>query len=583
MKNRIHRITTWFSSRKLKQKVRSLFVMILCIYFLILILVYIFVVRGDMKEYAREANHNMLASMSSNLETVIANVSTVSKWIMNSREVRTYLTEGSGDLQGLSYDALSKVYDFTISEQYVSSIYIFRNDGKYIDISNGRTVVDLIGMKEAGWYQEVSDKAGAYLIRINGDGVFENQSGKPLISFIRMINDVQTQQPIGLLVMNYSTEILSSTYAEIPEERRSFGYLDEQGQVLCGAEMPEGFQQEKLPEKKGFYAMELSDHVSLYGYSIPHAPLTAVSYEKMDIYSYVSSQSIFIIVLFLVVTGSGLILIGLFISFYITKPVERLVQSMDSVKSGWLKRVSLNLPDDEIGHLKDSYNNMLVEVNRLIAELVDKETAIQKAEIEALQEQIKPHFLYNTLDTIGYLALEKPGEEVYDAIETLGNFYRTFLSKGSSEIPLRDEIQIVKNYLKLQALRYEDTFTDEYRISEKLLDIKVPKLFLQPLVENALYHGVRLKGERGLIRISAFEESECIFVSVYDTGVGMSASQIEGLMKEEGKSFGLRKTIERIGTYYGISDVYEIHSEEGYFCEVVIKIPLVQKEGFSHV
>lgn len=584
MKEIFYRGMEWFSSRKLKQKVRSLFIVIMCAYFLLFLFIYLFVVRGSTKKYMAETNYNMLLSVSTSLDREMISASTVSKWIMNSQQVRDYL-KGDADAQSTSaYDALASIYEFTTSEAHISSVYLFKNNGEYIHIANGMTSVDEELIASEAWYQEIHDKAGAYTIRINGDGAFQTVSGKTVISFIRRINDPQSQKPIGLLVMNYSTEILQDTYQEMMDGERKFGYFDYNGQAICGDEvLLENSTHISVNEAEEFLVQELDNGRILYSYRIMGTPFVVASYEDVNIYSYVSAQSLFLVAAFVVMTALSLVLIGLFMSFYITKPVERLVQSMDNVKSGWFKRVSLKLPNDEIGQLKDSYNNMLVEINQLIEEVVEKETAIQQAEIEALQEQIKPHFLYNTLDTIAYLALEKPSEEVYDAIETLGDFYRKFLSKGSHEISVRDEIEIIRNYLKLQKLRYEDVFEDEYDLQKELMGIAVPKLILQPIVENSLYHGVRLKGEKGIIRISVYEKESRLCISVYDTGVGMSEEDIASLMSKEHKSVGLRKTIERIRTYYGIEDVYEIKSRKGYHCEVIFKLPLWREEVINHV
>lgn len=188
-------------------------------------------------------------------------------------------------------------------------------------------------------------------------------------------------------------------------------------------------------------------------------------------------------------------LINTYIAQNVIYPIQRLVDSMTEVQNGWLHRVSMNVNDDEIGLLKNSYNAMLIEINQLIEELLQKEKTLRMAELDALQEQMKPHFLYNTLDMIRYMALENRTDEVYNMLETLGNFYRRFLSKGSTDLSLGEEIEIVKSYLTLQRTRFEDIFTDEYEIEEGLSSIRVPRLILQPLVENSIYHGIRPKGE----------------------------------------------------------------------------------------
>jgi len=574
MKNRLHKMIVWFSSRKLKQKVRSLFVVIMCAYFLMFFSVYQFVLKRNTQEYIRETNMNLLYSMSSNTESVIKNINMVSKWIMNSQSVKEYLKSDEGRSSAIAYKALDSMYDFIIDEKYLSSVYIFKMNMEHLNISNGRTIIDKDILKMEEWQEQLITKSGFYVVSTNGGGAFKAQTGRPLISFMRVINDSQTQRPIGFLVMNYTADILSETYNNVMDGNKSFGYFDD-NLMLSGDE-----ELEKIYED---YQDTGNDKARIYKNPIANTPFMGVVYEQQDVYSYISNESLMILMLLLLITGMSLILIGLFISNYITKPIERLVQSMDSVKQGWLKRVSIDLPNDEMGHLKDSYNNMLVEVNRLIDELVEKETAIQRAELEVLQEQIKPHFLYNTLDTIGYLALEKPGEDVYDAIETMGLFYRRFLSKGSKEIALLEEVEIVRNYLKLQALRYKNTFEDVYDIDENVAGVMVPKLILQPLVENSLYHGVRLKGEQGLIRIRAYQEDAFVHISIYDSGVGMTLEQISKIMTEEGKSFGLKRTIERIQTYYEQENIYEIKSQVGYYCEVVIRIPMQGREGIIHV
>jgi two-component system sensor histidine kinase YesM len=241
--------------------------------------------------------------------------------------------------------------------------------------------------------------------------------------------------------------------------------------------------------------------------------------------------------------------------------------------------------------LEADYNDLIDHVNELIETLVEKEKVLQKAEMRVLQEQIKPHFLYNSIETIGFLALEAGADNVHDALETMGRFYRNFLSKGGRDIPFSREITIVKDYLSLQKLRYGDIIEDEYDITKEAEDFIVPKLILQPLVENSIYHGIRLKGEKGLIRISGRVSDGCLYVVVRDTGVGMSQEQIDEILSgekrsgnDEDKSFGLWGTIERIRIYCDDRDCVNIRSEIGEFTEIEIKIPDVtglQERGYE--
>ena len=579
MDTKFGRITQWFSKKKLSQKVRILFILILCIYFVLTILVYYFVIHRGARDYIVESNFNRLLAISNTFQMEIESTNTVSKWIINSQEIRNFLRSDEDGTSLLATDAISAIHEFTLYENFLSSVYIFNNDWDSIHVSNVVTQVDYERLMTRQWVQEIEDKAGGYVLRLNGGGeAFIPASGRTLISFIRQINDVHTQQPIGVLVMNYSAEMLGGSFHDLGDERGNLAYFTVDGTFIGGNE--EFGELYALLEWGGEENLfQTINNITIYRHHIPGTPFVIASFEASRFVDYISFEGMVLLGVFIFITIISLVVLGLFISHYITKPIERLAHSMGQVKSGWFKRVSINLADDEVGHLKDNYNEMLVELNRLIEQLIEKEKTAQKANFVAMQEQIKPHFLYNTLETIGYLALEKPREEVYEAVESLGAFYRKFLSSGETEITLGDELEVIKNYLQLQKLRYENIFSDEYHIQdEELLKVMVPRLILQPLVENSLYHGIRLKGEHGVVKISVYEKEERLFISIYDTGVGIEEEKLNHLTSTQGKGFGFRRTIERIRNQYEVEDVVEIKSKPGYYCEIILKIPLSGSE-----
>lgn len=530
-----------------------------------------------MVDYMKDNNYHSMVSIGNNLNIEFGAVSTMSQLIMTNHAVVNYLKDDVGNYPRLTQSAMMAMYDISNTFNYVSSIYVFRLDKNYINIGKEVTYINTNIIHHPKFQEEIIEKSGLYVIRVNGDGAFKTKSGEPIISFIRLINDMDTQKPIGLIAINLTTDILRNSFKDMTSNDRRFCYYDDKGNVLLGEENVKEFQEIEINQNRfeqvaieGFFSTKILSY-----FQVPNTPFTIAKIEFLSFNKYLSSQAIMVITIIISLTVICLIIIGIFISVYITNPIEKLVQYMDILKLGWNKRGNLRLSNLGIGYLKNIKNNKLIEINRLIDELLEKEKAMQKAELEVLREQINPHFLYNTLGTIADLALQNSADEVYDAIETLGNFYRRFLSKGSKEITIREEVAIVKDYLKLQKLRYEDVFEDEYDLQEDLLDIKIPKLILQPLVENSLYHGVRLKGEKGIIKVSVYEKDQWVHIVVYDTGVGMNPEQIEFLMNENNnKSFGLKGTIERIRYYYDTDDVFEIRSEEGEYCEVDIKIPL---------
>lgn len=571
MRTWVHKIIEWYSSRKLKEKTTALFAVILCTYVLVIFAIYQFIIKANMDEYIYNANKDVLNSVEKNIMNSFSGGSTVSKWIMNSKEVLYFLNTDDVNKLGITYDALSVIYEFTTAEKALSSVYIFRNDGIYISINNGVTYLDKSKMDSA-WHEEINRANGGYIIKINGGGAFRQISGKPVISLIRTIYDINSQKPVGIIVINYFDDILKSSYSEFDDTEKEFTVFDLQGNIIEGSEKLEKYSDEIREGNISCQVTAIDKNVFIK--NIPNTPIVLAEKDNTSAFQFVAPRIIISIIVFILVTLFGFFILGLFIKFSITNPVESLVSSMREVKTGWLRRVSIKLPNDEIGELKNSYNTMLVEINRLIEELVEKEKAYQKAEMNALQEQIKPHFLYNTLETIALLALENPRDEVYDAIETLGKFYRKFLSKGQEEITLSDEVEIVKNYLKLQELRYGDIFHDIYDIDEKVKNVRIPRLILQPIVENALYHGIIPKGEEGDIYINAKQKEDKLVITVKDTGIGASEERISEVLSKKSQSFGLKSTLDRISKYYSNKVSYKISSEVGYYFEVEIYIPL---------
>jgi two-component system sensor histidine kinase YesM len=222
---------------------------------------------------------------------------------------------------------------------------------------------------------------------------------------------------------------------------------------------------------------------------------------------------------------------------------------------------------------------MIREIQNLIKSVIAEQKTIRKAELNVLQAQIKPHFLYNTLDSINSLALSGRINEVCDLVDALGGYYRHSVSKGREVITLREELDIVKNYLKILKVRYEDMFEVNYNIGESCLDTKILKLVLQPLVENALYHGIRAKGVPGSININIMKEAQQVCICIEDNGVGMSDNEIQKILDSKvgsaESSFGLRGTIERLRIYCNNEDTFRLYSEKGKGTKIIILLPLV--------
>ena len=564
-----------FLSLGLRKKIQFLFLctMIVCILFCSGI--FYLILENQMQQSIADKEIRNRTAISNNLDSTMKSINSISRLTMLRSTVRTFLLAESNSTPR-TRNALQEIHDILNTFNLSCNVVILRMDGQYLNTGPGITYVNTGKIFETEWLNEVMAQKGNYVIKAGTRGAFRSNIGE-MVSFVRVINDINTQKPIGILAINLPSRFFEQAYEGLSGETSHFALYDTAGKLICkdnestfSSLKPENLLQntreetDKLFYKSIFTCDTLGD-----------SHFILASRLEVRILDGLPAKLLVALIIGAFILLAFMWLINTYIAKNVIYPIQRLVDSMAEVQNGWLHRVSMNVNDDEIGLLKNSYNAMLIEINQLIEELLQKEKTLRMAELDALQEQMKPHFLYNTLDMIRYMALENRTDEVYNMLETLGNFYRRFLSKGSTDLSLGEEIEIVKSYLTLQRTRFEDIFTDEYEIEEGLSSIRVPRLILQPLVENSIYHGIRPKGEHGVIRVTVKRQEDFLFLSIYDNGIGMSAHQRELLFSgKDSRSFGFQGTIERIRYYYKTEDVFEIHSVEGEYCEIILKLPL---------
>lgn len=564
-----------FLSLGLREKIQFLFLctMIVCILFCSGI--FYLILENQMQQSIADKEISNRTAISNNLDSTMKSINSISRLTMLRSTVRTFLLAESNSTPR-TRNALQEIHDILNTFNLSCNVVILRMDGQCLNTGPGITYVNTGKIFETEWLNEVMAQKGNYVIKAGTRDAFRSNIGE-MVSFVRVINDINTQKPIGILAINLPSRFFEQAYEGLSGETSHFALYDTSGRLICkdnestfSSLNPENLLQntreetDKLFYKSIFTCDTLGD-----------SHFILASRLEVRILDGLPAKLLVALIIGAFILLAFMWLINTYIAKNVIYPIQRLVDSMAEVQNGWLHRVSMNVNDDEIGLLKNSYNAMLIEINQLIEELLQKEKTLRMAELDALQEQMKPHFLYNTLDMIRYMALENRTDEVYNMLETLGNFYRRFLSKGSTDLSLGEEIEIVKSYLTLQRTRFEDIFTDEYEIEEGLSSIRVPRLILQPLVENSIYHGIRPKGEHGVIRVTVKRQEDFLFLSIYDNGIGMSAHQRELLFSgKDSRSFGFQGTIERIRYYYKTEDVFEIHSVEGEYCEIILKLPL---------
>lgn len=273
----------------------------------------------------------------------------------------------------------------------------------------------------------------------------------------------------------------------------------------------------------------------------------------------------------------------------VTRPIRELCDLTQKVAEGDFTVRSKEEDIEEIAVLSNSFNDMTEEIGTLIVNIKEQQQNLHLMETKLLQAQINPHFLYNTLDTIVWLAEDNQSEEVVAMVTALSDFFRTTLSKGKDFITVGEEEVHVTSYLKIQQFRYQDIMDYEINIAKEVKEYVIPKLLLQPLVENALYHGAKNKRGKSIIRITGEKQEDKLIFKVIDTGKGMSVEKLMKLReniqtisrdrKESG--FGLANVNQRIRHYYGNEYGIQIESVENKGTEAVITIKAKNIQPFS--
>lgn len=293
-----------------------------------------------------------------------------------------------------------------------------------------------------------------------------------------------------------------------------------------------------------------------------------------------TSQVIFGCFILLIFTLTCVLFFSRRIIRSVTDPINALCEATKQLGKGDFTSEQLIESDDEIHILVKRFDEMRNKIGNLVADVKTEQMKLKDTELKLLQEQINPHFLYNTLDTIVWLAEDGQTREVVQMTTSLSDFFRTVLSGGQDYITIREEESHIHSYLSIQQFRYSDILDYEINIDEKLYDCYILKLTLQPLVENALYHGIKNKRGKGTITITGREDGADIIFMVRDNGIGMNPRELAALRKKvkersgtDRKGFGLINVEERLRMNYGYRYGLEFESEIGTGTTVTVRIP----------
>lgn len=546
-----------------------------------------------------ETSLQTITSIQTNINLMIENVNNYSKMIFSDPNLQGLLRQGDiySNLQAQG-QVSSYIYNLMQAVPIIDSVYVFDNGGHRLSVGTQQlpTFVDA-DVEETSWYKRAIANEGKYFLQLNG-----RDDNHKFVSFIRLIRDLDNTSQLGVLVINIKVESFAQAYANLlGEDSFQVAILDENNELIVAnasnekqihtpiedvlAENKPRLEAELQQSDSGFFSLNTETQQYTASFLIDESDhWKFISLNPYDFVDTRNKMLVLVMFLLLIVNGTVFFVSSFIISNSIIKPIHKLLRAMNKAPSGNLRKVNVELSSYEFEQLFIGYNDMIQQIEQMVAEMIEEQNTIRRAELGALQAQIKPHFLYNTLDSITSLALSGLNDQVVELLDALGSYYRLSVSKGREVITIGEEIEMVRNYLIIQQVRYRDVFEVEFDIDARCSSALIPKLVLQPLVENSIYHGIRPKGGKGKIRITVMpldrKQSglqEGVQLCISDDGMGMSKPEITQILKTERKgqiqSFGLWGTMERLRIFYKDEGLFLIDSEHNQGTTITIVIP----------
>lgn len=443
--------------------------------------------------------------------------------------------------------------------------------------------------------ERLSQTASMY----DGQVFWTTSSYKPLqksVFLIRTINSVASYKLIGTLVILVDSNIFSDSFKDVDIGKDSDIFIiDSKNNVVAS-------RSSALAPGSVYSAQNLSAEIAKNAesgnttfttyidekrYLLAFAPIKNSDWYIVGLipFSYLNSEAadigFYIVTISLIIFMFSL-LISLAISRGISNPLKKLVKSMDKVKTGDFSIDLLVERKDEIGELAENFKSMLAEISNLMQNIRQKEKQKRVMELKALQAQINPHFISNTLNTVKWLANIQQADNINELVTSLIQLLQVSSGKGNELIIIREEIEYLRNYITIQEYRCCEKFRVNFEVEDSVWDYKILAFLLQPIVENSIIHGIEPMKGQGYIIIKVFADSDKLQITVMDNGVGLSDEQCQKILteesKEESKRFsgiGLKNVNDRIKLYYGDEFGIKIESVKNMYTSIGITIPII--------
>lgn len=519
---------------------------------------------------SRLVRHNELEDTSSILEQTRESIdsqieifTSLLNYLTYSPDIEEVINEKSMD-NYMAYEKYTYIVDplLTVPKSYHDAIEQIQLFAQSIKVRHEYTLVPLSEMKQEWWCDSLTDDVQVQWM-VNTE--------KPEIVAVRQLYNGKELEAVLCITLDYN-KIFKPLNNVIVEESGGM-VLDKSGNIL--------YRREEIQEND--LADKTDSQEVLEAVQKNYVSVSSISRDTgWEFYLYKTRKSIEQSVYQMLLTEIPLIIgcvliifiLGLVFSRLFTRKIEQLTRNMDQVNHGIREVTVYSDSEDEVGLLIRSFRRMMGEIDRLISEVYENKIALKEFELKALTAQINPHFLYNSLSIINWMAIRSDQKEISKVTLDLSTFYRTALSKGEDMVTVENCIRNIQAYLSIQLVMHDNDFQIEWNIDPQVKTEKVPKLILQPVVENALEHGLDVKEEgKKILKLSFLDNGSDVLLRVEDNGLGMEQEVAQRLIMYQAEGYGLKNVNDRICLLYGKDYTIRILSKVGEGTRVEMRIP----------
>jgi len=585
--------TYFFTNWNMKRKILAVFLPLLMLSTLLILVSSISLIIRNGKAEALNNAKDKLSLVTGQTDQILSNITYNIKAFSTSSALQDAIRAEYPDNNYGNYMFSSTmhnaVHNIMEIQSLISSGYIHTRDGRVFDIKTDEIRTPDAEMDAR--YREIAAEKGRILLEYPAD-----KSGAAALTVSKSLIDIRSGSCLGILTFDIKESLFYDSYHSVSDEENECFLLIDSAGTIISSENRDELQTTASPEILGLLeGMGKPEQKTQYksGGKIPqettaeHMLLLSSETENGDylvvymmryyrIYKEALNLALFLLIIGILVLAAG-VLLSSRLAQSIVGPVIRLADYADEAGKG---NFDLPVPvhsGDEIGFLAERFGVMNHNIKELTTRIYNEQTQKKEYELKMLQAQINPHFLYNCLDNISSLITDQKNETATAMVSHLGRYYRAILSKGRNIITIREELELIRAYLEIQLIRIPDLFTYEITVDEDILDFKILKMILQPIVENSVIHGFAGFKSSGRIKIEGTLENQTVCILISDNGKGIPEGSRSSIFAPAPtaipKHFGLKNIQERIrlkhGEKYGIS----IKSEQGQGTQIEVRFP----------